>query len=268
MLTKRELDDIRALREGRTREREGVFVLEGLRLVRDMLGAMPCQLLVISTDLEPELAALIQGLPEALRPQRIEIVSSSFDFSRISTQRTPQPILAVMHLPRHEEAKPLPRGLCLLLDMVQDPGNVGTIIRTADWMGVENIYLTAGSADPYAPKVVQSTMGALKRVRLHRLQDDGTKLLEGYRGAILGTFLDGVNIYQSDLRLETIGADALLVMGNEGNGISPHLEALCTHRLTIPAYGKAGAESLNVAIAASLCLGEIRRQRDLSLPVR
>lgn len=267
MLTKRELDNIRALREGRTREREGLFVIEGLRLVRDMLGAMPCSLLIVSSDLEAMLIGLIRELPSTLRPQRIEVVPSSFDFSRISAQRSPQPVLAVMHLPRRGDTLPRPRGLCLLLDTVQDPGNVGTIIRTADWMGVEDIYLSAGCADPYAPKVVQSTMGALKRVRLHRLQGDGTELLESYRGVVLGTFLDGTNIYETDLRLEVTGADTLLVMGNEGNGISPSLEALCTHRLTIPAYGEVGAESLNVAIAASLCLGEIRRQRGLSPPI-
>lgn len=262
MLTKREIDDIRALRESRERERQGLFVIEGIRLVRDMLGSLPCQLLVVSSDLEAELRPTLEALPSPLRPRRLEVVPGSFDFARISTQRSPQPALALMSLPRGEGMPLSPRGLALLLDRVQDPGNVGTIIRTADWMGVRDLYLTAGCADPYAPKVVQSTMGALSRVRLHRLGGDGTGLLSGYSGAVLGTFLNGDNIYKADLSLEAIGSDALLVVGNEGSGIAPALEALCTHRLTIPAYGPTGAESLNVAIATSLCLAEIRRQRD------
>lgn len=259
MLTKREIEDIRALREARSREQKGLFVIEGLRLVRDMLGTMPCQMLAVSTALETELSSILNSISSELYPKRIEIVPESFDFSRISSQRTPQPILAIMSLPRREDIQLSPRGLSLLLDTVQDPGNVGTIIRTADWMGIQDIYLTAGCADPYAPKVVQSTMGALSRVRLHRLRGDGTELLANYQGVVLGTFLDGASIYESDFK--SIGEDAMLIMGNEGNGISPPIEALCNHRITIPAYGSAGTESLNVAIAASLCIAEIRRQR-------
>lgn len=266
MLTKRDIEAIKRLSLPSQRAAAQAFAAEGLRLVLDMLGALPCALVVLTEEHYPLLKERIERLPHAYRPQRIEVVPASFGFERISQQRTPQPILATFRIPHHElSAVHSHPSLALMLDTVQDPGNVGTIIRTADWFGVQHILLTSGCADPFAPKVVQSTMGALARVKLHKLGDDGTGFLDQYRGSVLGALLDGESIYTAALDSPARGAGRLLVMGNEGNGISPAIEARLTHRLTIPSLARrgAGAESLNVAIAAAICLSELARRTAL-----
>lgn len=259
MITKRDLELVRSLSASRERSMRRLFLAEGVRLVGDMLGTLPIELLVIGEELYPELEARLSALPEGYRPRRIEVVDRGFAWRRLSHQTTPQPLLALFDLPSHDLREAVGAGLILMLDRVQDPGNMGTIIRSADWFGVEHILLTDGCADPYAPKVVQSTMGALSRVKLHPLGERGDHLLAGYEGSVLGTLLEGENIYRSTLPRGH--ESALLLMGNEGNGIAPYLEPYLTHRLTIPSFAThgSGAESLNVAIAASICLSELRR---------
>jgi RNA methyltransferase, trmH family len=187
-------------------------------------------------------------------------VPESFDWGRISSQRQPQPLLGVFALPQEDEGSPIASGVSLLLDRIQDPGNLGTIIRTADWFGIEHLYLAPGTADPFAPKVVQATMGALTRVKIHRLSDTVT-FLKGFSGPRLGTFLGGEDLYTTEL---PTGKDepVLLIMGNEGQGIHPDLELHIDRRITIPPYPAENShtESLNVAIATALLLGELRRR--------
>lgn len=261
MLTKRETELIRSLQVAKHREREGLFVAEGLRLVGDMLGAFACPLLVTTQEQYTTLKKRIHTIPTALQPQRIELVEASYPFGKISSQSTPQSVLALFALPSHSlpQAQTL-SGISLMLDRVQDPGNMGTILRTADWFGIQDVLLVSGSADPYAPKVVQSSMGAHARLRLHRLSDDGSKLLEGYTSPILGTFLDGENIYRANLS-KLAPQKAILIMGNEGNGISQALEPYVSRRITIPHFAPQGSstESLNVAIATAICLSELKR---------
>ncbi|MDY3089671.1 MAG: RNA methyltransferase [Porphyromonas sp.] len=264
MLTKAELKQIHDLQRSRERQRLGLFVCEGHKLIGDMLGAYICKLLIAERSTYETLRMRIQTLPPAYRPERIELVESSFDFGRISSLRTPQPVLAVFALPEGLEQLPEPRGLALLLDDVQDPGNVGTLLRTADWFGLSAVYLSPASADPYSPKVLQATMGAMSRLRVIRLSDTEA-FLRSYPGEILGTFLSGDDLYT--LPPADSIAPRLLVLGNEGNGISSVVASHVTQRITIPAYAPAatGSESLNVAIAGAICISELRRGQQASI---
>lgn len=258
MLTKADIKLISALAKTKSRQELGLFVCEGHKLIREMLGVFPCKLLVTT----PEQFELIQDFTKQLtKPyqiQRTELVDVHFDFKKISTMTSPQPMLALFVLPQVPPsfAAEHDQDLALLLDDVQDPGNVGTIIRTADWFGIRKIYMTQGCADAYAPKVIQATMGALSRVQVYRLQELEA-LHKHYSGAIYGTFLHGDSLYSCDKPQ----GRALLVLGNEGNGISADVERMVDRRITIPclATGSQGAESLNVAIAAAICMSEFRR---------
>jgi TrmH family RNA methyltransferase len=171
------------------------------------------------------------------------------------------PELCTIALPHHEEdmeeaIRHITSELCLALDGVQDPGNVGTIIRIADWFGIQHIYCSPDTADAYSPKVVQATMGSIARVEVvyTDLNLLATQLPEGT--PVYGTVLDGENLYSTPLT-----PHGLLVMGNEGKGISARMASRLTHRLLIPPYpaGRATADSLNVAIATAICCAEFRR---------
>ena len=144
------------------------------------------------------------------------------------------------------------RHLLLALDGVQDPGNLGTIIRIADWFGISTIYCSEDTADAWNPKVVQATMGSIARVNI--IYCSLEQLLQTAQVPVYGTLLDGHNIYEEEL-----SAEGIIVMGNEGNGISPRIRELVTHRLLIPQYHE-GAESLNVAIATAITCAEFRRR--------
>jgi TrmH family RNA methyltransferase len=149
----------------------------------------------------------------------------------------------------------LKNELVLMLDGVQDPGNLGTIARIADWFGIRNILCSAETADIYNPKAVQATMGALARVKFH--YTDLLQLLSQYDGPVYGTFLDGENIYGQEL-----SENGIIVMGNEGKGISQGVGEMINRRLYIPNYpiGTQTTESLNVAIATSIVCAEFRRR--------
>ena len=154
------------------------------------------------------------------------------------------------------DSKVISKSLCLALDNIQDPGNLGTIIRLADWFGIEDIFCSTGTVDVFNPKTVQATMGAIARVKVHYC--DLPKLISSLKGIpVYGTFLDGNVIYS-----ETLSANGLIVMGNEGNGISREVEALINRRLYIPNYPqeRETSESLNVAIATAVVCAEFRRR--------
>lgn len=181
------------------------------------------------------------------------------EMERISMLKTPAGVLALVDIPRYRaEPGPLGRELTLALDNIQDPGNLGTIIRIADWFGIRDILCSESSADCFNPKVVQATMGAITRVRVHYHSLEKTFAEAASAGIPLyGTFLDGENIYHSGL-----SRGGILVMGSEGRGISPAIEALITRRLYIPPYpaGEPSSESLNVAVATAVACSEFRRR--------
>ncbi len=238
MISKNQIKLIRSLELKKNRKREGLFVAEGPKVVGDLLraGFRPHAMFSVSPRNDTQLV-------------------SEDELSRISFLQHPQEVLGVFEIPAAQVPTLSPR-LSLALDCVQDPGNVGTIIRIADWFGIDTIYCSPDTADVYAPKVVQATMGSLAHVRI--VYCDLVELIRNAHCPVYGTLLDGNNLYEEELSPEGI-----IVMGNEGNGISPDVRSLITHRLLIPNYHESGretAESLNVAIATAITCAEFCRR--------
>ena len=185
------------------------------------------------------------------------ILAEKEEIAKASLLQSPPSALAVFEKPHHAIDKGrIAKQLTLALDTIQDPGNLGTIIRVADWFGIEDIICSLDTADVYNPKVVQATMGAIARVRVHYL-DLENFLRENEGTPIYGTFLNGEDIYKQDLT-----PNGIIVMGNEGNGISEKIAKLIRNRLFIPNYplGRATSESLNVAMATGIIWSEFRRR--------
>lgn len=250
---------VASLRQSRHRRDEGLFVIEGTRAVLDSVECFEVVYLIATSRWLGENSALLpQGLPTPL-------VAKNDEMERISSMSTPQGVLAVCRMPQQAEAPDkLAYGeLILALDKVQDPGNMGTIIRIADWMGVTTILASHDTVDIYNPKVVQSTMGALARVNVIYVDLEETLGRFGRDVEIYGTFLDGDDIYGSRL---TVGG--VVVMGNEGNGISDDVGRLVSKRLRIPSYprGRQTVESLNVSVATAITLAEFRRRANANQP--
>ena len=185
---------------------------------------------------------------------------STDELSRASLLKTPQQVLAIFEQPEYEtDISVISRSLCLALDDVQDPGNLGTIIRLADWFGIEHIFCSLNTVDVYNPKTIQATMGGIARVKLHYVSLP--ELIRSLKDIpVYGTFLDGENMYTQQL-----SSNGLIVMGNEGNGIGKEVEELITRKLYIPNYPseRETSESLNVAIATAVVCAEFRRQAAL-----
>ena len=243
MLTKNQLKLVRSLELKKNRKKEGLFVAEGPKVVGDLLAAGFEPHLLFATE---EWAA-----PASLSP----ILVTPDELRKLSFLQHPQEVLAVFEIPQNFQFSILNSQLALALDSVQDPGNLGTIIRIADWFGISTIYCSEDTADAYNPKVVQATMGSLAHINI--VYCDLVALLQQYDGPIYGTLLDGNDIYQQELSQEGI-----IVMGNEGNGISQRVRPLITHKLLIPNFNKNSetAESLNVAIATAITCSEFRRR--------
>ena len=249
MITKGQIKFLQSLSHKKGRDESGCFLAEGNRLVEDTLGCFACRLLVATP-------AWMEAHPQVRAAERITV--SRDELARASQQKTPQEVLAVYEIPQHTyDAEAVTGELSLALDTVQDPGNVGTIIRIADWMGIRHIFCSPGTADVYAPKVVQATMGALARVTVHYVPLEPLVKHFAARAEVYGTFLDGDNIYDVPL-----AGNGLIVMGNEGNGISPAIERAVTRKLRIPNYpvGAVTCESLNVAVATAITCAEFRRR--------
>ena len=250
MLTKNTIKLIRSLELKKFRTRENSFVAEGPKVVGDLLAVMRPKMLFATSQWISENNT--NGID-------VEMVNED-ELSRISFLQHPQQVLAVFPMPSYDESidytKELKGKLTLALDSVQDPGNLGTIIRIADWFGIETILCSHETADAYNPKVIQATMGSIARVRI--IYTDLTKTLEAIASEmpIYGTFLDGENIHSRQLPQE-----AVIVMGNEGKGISQEVARLVTDRVLIPNYpeGRPTADSLNVAIATAITCAEFRR---------
>ena len=185
------------------------------------------------------------------------IVVSHGEIGRMSQLKTPGEVIAVYRIPERQfEAERFSSGLAIALDGVQDPGNLGTIMRVADWFGVENILCSPDTVDCFNPKVVQATMGAIARVNV--VYADLCEAFGQLPGVpLFGTFLDGNDIYK-----ERLPESGIIVMGNEGKGISPGVSGIINNRLLIPSYpaGRPTSESLNVAMATGIVLSEFRRR--------
>lgn len=231
VISKNKIKLIHSLETKKGREKAGLFVAEGPKVVNDLLHA---------------------GFTAENIFEDIE------DIKKISFLQHPQSMLGVFKLPRNEHYTEFSiTQLVLALDGVQDPGNLGTIIRVADWFGIKDIFCSLDTADCWNPKVVQATMGSIARVQLHYV--DLNKMVESLPAEypIYATLLDGENIYKQEL-----SHHGMIVMGNEGKGISPLLRTKINRRLYIPSYSSDGntVESLNVAIATSIVCAEFRRR--------
>ena len=254
MLSKNKQKLIRSLDRKKNRDAEGLFLAEGPKLVTELLAHFRCRLLVGES-------AVLSKVPfeENAVAERVEVTAE--ELARVSLQRAPQGVLAVFEKLQPVAAQSLlpvaGRSLCLALDGVQDPGNVGTIVRIADWWGIEHVICSHDTADVFAPKTVQSTMGALGRVGVH--YTDLPAWLDALPAGtpIYGTLLDGDNLYDSELT-----PHGIIVMGNEGNGLSAAVRERVSHRLLIPSFppDRPTSESLNVAVATAVTCAEFRRR--------
>ena len=254
MISKNKVKALRMLENKKHRRQTGLFVAEGPKVVGDLLEKAPAQTIVATQE-------WWHAHPTVTAAEAITVDAE--ELRRVSFLQHPQQVMATFPLPANEEtpdasAAHIASQLCLALDSVQDPGNLGTIIRIADWFGIEHIYCSADTADAYSPKVVQATMGSISRVRL--VYTDLCSLIDllPAETPVYGTMLDGTDLYDQELT-----PHGLLVMGNEGNGISPAVASRVTHHMLIPPYpaGRDTADSLNVAIATAICCAEFRRRQ-------
>ena len=253
-ISKNIIKQIRSLEIRKFRRQSGEFVAEGNKLVEDNLRAMHCSRLVAVADwweAHPEAGALADET-YLITPQEMQ---------RLSLMQSPQDVLATFRMPDvslpTDFVQSFQNQLVVALDGVQDPGNVGTIIRLCDWFGIRNIVCSPTTADCYAPKVVQATMGAIARVRVFYTElPEFLSRMASANVPVYGTFLEGENIYQS-----TLSANGVIVMGNEGKGISADVAALVSHKLFIPPFpaDAVTSESLNVGIATAITVSEFRR---------
>lgn len=248
-LTKNIYKTIKGLDDRKTRRKEDAFKAEGTKCVIDTLGHFTLRTLFATHSWLEEHA-------ERVMPYMDKVTKvTRNDISRMSSLSTPSDVIAVYDIPhRQADFSKLSDRLLLALDTIQDPGNLGTIIRVADWFGIRDILCSNETADCFAPKVIQSTMGSISRVCLY--YGNLPEMISAVRSkAIYGTFLDGDDITEMKLRSEGI-----IVIGNEGQGISSEVEALVTDRLFIPSYpsGQETGESLNAAIATAITIAKFR----------
>lgn len=235
-MTQNEIKQLRSLQIKKFRDELGLFVAEGDKCISELAKSFT--------------------MIHHLTPEN----TSAKDIQRISSLQTPQGSIAVFRKPDYPLPVIKPDTLYLALDGIQDPGNLGTIIRTADWFGIRDIICSPNTADFFSPKVVQATMGALARVHVHYTDLPAYISTCNSQLPIYGTLLDGRNIYSSESIPDK--RSGIIIMGNEGNGLSPEVRRLVTHPLLIPSFPPEvpTSESLNVAIATAVILAEFRRK--------
>ena len=247
-LSKNKIKYIQSLKQKKYREEHNTFVAEGSKLIADLMPHLPCQLLVIREDVR-------SNIPTDKAKETI--IASRAEMRKASHLATPPDAIAIFYQPTlNFSTIDFTHKLSLVLDEVQDPGNLGTIIRIADWFGIENIICSHDTVDVYNTKTVQATMGALTRVNVHYTNIIDL-IIKHNDLPIYGTFLEGENIYT-----ETLKSEGFIVMGNEGRGIRAEIEKLITHRLYIPNFSSnsTSSESLNVAVATAVVCSEFRRR--------
>lgn len=244
MISKNQIKQIKQLEMKKYRQRENLFVAEGPKVVNDLLTRWQPVSLFATDDFVP------------CQPVSIQSITND-ELRKVSFLQHPQQVIAIFQIPAStSNTLPDEKDLTLALDGIQDPGNLGTIIRLADWFGIKDIVCSEETADAWNPKVVQATMGSIARVNISytSLTDIFSRLPHDF--PIYGTLLDGEDIYQQPL---TKGG--IIVMGNEGNGLTEKVRQRVNRRLLIPSYrADDTAESLNVAIATAIVCAEFRRR--------
>jgi len=253
MLSKNQLKYILQLHTKKGRAESGLFIAEGVKIVEELL--------VSDFTVKEVVCTSVPALSE--RAEKTMLVSET-ELEKISGLVTPNEVLALVEIPQWElDVKTLESKLTLVLDDIQDPGNMGTIIRIADWFGIENIICSPNTVDCFNPKVVQSTMGSIARVKVHYVVLDQFLVelkaanKDGFK--IYGAVLEGTTIYNA--KIEPKG---LIVIGNESKGISTNVESMLTDKISIPNFshlklGRGEVESLNAAVATAIICAEFRR---------
>lgn len=251
MLQRSRLKYIQSLCHKKFRDAADEFIVEGPKMVEELLRTRPDLVSGVYgtrdwlTEHEGELQTIDAALVDKVTPEQLD---------GMSCLRTPREVMALVKKLRHPTSPVLKGAITLVLDAIRDPGNFGTIIRTADWFGVKQIICSHDCADLYNPKVVQATMGSIFRVDVHCL--DLVSFIGGIKGfPVICAALDGADVCSAGKLRE-----GLLVIGNEGRGISDALMAMATGRITIPRIG--GAESLNAAVATGVLLSHLMPSPD------
>ena len=247
LVSNSEIKRIKSLQQKKFRDESGLFIVEGEKMVDE----------------------LIQSGWKVENVYRRDDIGAD-TMKRISALANPSPALAVAHKPediyvdepKHLKSLLAEGGLFLALDTIRDPGNLGTILRIADWFGIKAVFAAKDTVDVFNPKVVQATMGAIFRVKMHYV--DLPELSEhavNLGGNVYGTFLDGRNLYNLDLQTG-VESPVVIVIGNESDGISDEMAKVVTDRLYIPPYpaDSPGSESLNAAVATAITVAEFRRR--------
>ncbi|MEI7595223.1 MAG: RNA methyltransferase [Bacteroidota bacterium] len=253
MISTSQIKLISSLKLKKNRDFHSLFIAEGAKITEELIrssNSIKIQTVFGIEDWIIENQKLLENFGI-----NYQIITEE-QLSRISQLQTPNKVLALCH--KLENKKPSENfSLALALDNISDPGNLGTIVRIADWFGIDTIICSENTVDIYNPKVIQATMGSFLRVKLFY-----TKLasyLKDSNKNIYGTLLDGENIYKTDIK-----SNSIIVIGNEANGISPEIEKLVTHKIKIPSYPHTNTEnnpeSLNAAIATSITVAEFKRQ--------
>lgn len=240
---------VASLGNARARKEEGCFVAEGTKCVVDTWGHFRCRYLIATAEWIAEHRDMLHGIDPC--------VAKRADLERMSQLTTPPPVIAVYDIPEPTvDETAFGSQLIIALDRVQDPGNLGTIMRVADWFGITTILCSHDTVDVYNPKVVQATMGAISRVNV--VYCDLVNVIAAHpETPVYGTFLDGGNIYNAPLT-----PHGIIVMGNEGQGISDEVGRHISKRLFIPSFppDRPTSESLNVGMATAITVAEFRRR--------
>jgi len=254
MLSKNKQKFILSLNRKKIRDQHEVFIAEGDKMIEDLLNSNSYTEFIICTD------EWLSENHQLLSVDTETIICTPEEIKKVSGLKSPPRVIGVFKQKKKAlRIESLKNQLCLFLDDIQDPGNLGTIIRLADWFGINNIICTSGCADVYNSKTIQSTMGAICRVNVS--YENTEQFLNEYSTLqlpIYGTFLDGSNVYE-----QRISENGLIIMGNEGKGISTEVEKYVTHKLLIPSYptGIPSSESLNVSVATAIICAEFRRPK-------
>ena len=240
MLSKSQIKLITSLQQKKYRIKLGLFVVEGVKGVNEFLNSdYECEFLFCTDEYDIQFS------------KKKALLISDNELKKISLLKSPNKVFGVFKIPKGKKFRE--EGLILTLDGINDPGNLGTIIRLCDWFGVEQLICSNNTVDCYNTKVVQSTMGSLTRLSI--IYTDLVDFLSETELPIYGAVMNGMNIYKEKLLKKGI-----IVMGNEANGISIEVEKLLQNRITIPKYGRVQkTESLNVATATGILLSEFRR---------
>ncbi|HLS31266.1 MAG TPA: RNA methyltransferase [Flavobacteriaceae bacterium] len=239
MLSKNQIKLINQLNQKKQRKKHQLFFAEGIKTVKELLNS-PYELEVLFTTAD---VLFTEG-------SKTQLISEK-ELKKISNLKTPQTVLGVFKIP--DTPLNLEAKISIVLDGVRDPGNLGTIIRLCDWFGIKQLICSSDTVDCYNPKTVQAAMGSLARVQVNYI--DIEQFLSETDLPVFGTFMDGKNIYRQNLPEQ-----ALIVMGNEANGIRPAIENLITQRVAIPQFGEIKeTESLNVGTATAIVISEFMR---------